>query len=115
MSNTLTQEHTDVMQRIQDINAEMREAEINHAFNWWWYNEGSRPPANNHDLEEHTEQISREAFHEACRAFGLDAKPIRLEPPTKPPINQFYSLFALGVVVGVFLTFALGLIIIQPK
>jgi hypothetical protein len=115
MSETLTQEHTDVMQRIQDINAEMRKAEIEHAFNWWWCKEGSAPAALANDVYGYAENRSRAAFHEACRVFGLDSKPVRLEPQRKPPINLLYSLFALGVVVGVFLTFALGLIIIQPK
>lgn len=114
MSNTLTQDHIDVMQRIQDINAEMRKAEIEHAFICWWDHIGSAAPGSGDDLYQHTEKQSRKAFHFACEHFHLPVQSPQAEKPERK-INQLYSLFALGVVVGVFLTFALGLIIIQPK
>lgn len=114
MSETLTQEHTDVMQRIQDINTEMRKAEIEHAFICWWDHIGSAAPGRVDDLYQHTEKQSRKAFHFACEHFHLPVQPAKAKKP-ESKINLLYSLFALGVVVGVFLTFALGLIIIQPK
>lgn len=115
MSETIAEYKTRLDQRIGLNEVELRKAEIDHAFNWWWYEHGSRPPASSDDLEEHTLKISQEAFHEACRQFDLVPNVALPAPRKEREINQLYSLFALGVVVGVFLTFVLGLIILQPK
>ena len=116
MTDALTQEQADAVKRLEQRNAAVHEAQIDHAFSWWWWNTGaSAPPRPGQDLEKHMEEVARMAFHEACRLFALkNPKPAVQEPP-KLPINLCYSLFSLGVGVGIFLTFALGLIIIQPK
>lgn len=81
----------------QEIDAEMRHAELNHFFNWWWHSTGSRPPE--HDIEDHICEIARESFFEGVRFNGFE-----FPKPSHTPIDgrgsQLYALFALGVVVG---------------
>lgn len=115
MIDTIEKDYAEALLHVEEKEREIRQAEVDHAFNWWWYNKGSCPPKSEHDLEEHTMVISREAYHEAVAKFGTAPVPVARQEMTEERAAMIYACFAIGVVVGVFLTFALGLLILQPK
>jgi hypothetical protein len=113
--NAIESDWAQAKEKLSETERELRQAEIDHAFNWWWYNVGSRPPKSQHDLEEHTEAISREAFNEAVKRFGISSEPAPVKPMTEERAGLLYSLFAIGIVVGMFIAFVTFFLVIKPN
>jgi hypothetical protein len=113
--HSIENELNQTKEKLSETEREMRQVEIDHAFNWWWYNTGSRPPKSSHDLEEHTEVISREAYNEAVKQFGTDTDLAPCQQSTEERAGLLYSLFALGVVVGICIAIATFLLVINPN
>lgn len=117
MIHAIEKDYAEALLRVEENEREMRQAEINHAFNWWWYNKGSAAPASDADLYEHTESTARAAFQEAVEKFGVQVPPA---PATSKPMNEeranfIYSIFAIGVVVGMGLSLIASFFIIKPN
>ena len=48
--------------------------QLDAAFDHWWHNEGSAPPSNIMDCEEHCRHVARIAWHNGAYVAGPDAE-----------------------------------------
>lgn len=112
--DSIESELTQTKEKLSETEREMRQVEIDHAFNWWWYNNGNSGfPLTTKPLNESIEDIARSAFIEAATRFRVDAPlPAKM---TEERAGLLYSLFAIGVVVGMLITLVMFLFVINPK
>ncbi len=116
MIHAIEKDYTDALLHAQENEREIRHAEVDHAFNYWWYNTGSAIPARYADVWEHTERTARAAFQEAVEKFGgpVPHAPAATKPMTEERLNLLYSIFAIGVVVGMGIALIALFFIIKP-
>jgi len=100
----ITEEKTAVESRLAEIENEMSLAHRDHAFEYWW------TTCKNRDMLMRR-QLAKEAFNRAHSIYCHEAK-IKIE---RPPVSAMYALFAIGVVVGMIISFVTFFFVIQPN
>lgn len=113
--NAIEKDWAQAKEKLTETERELRQAEIDHAFNWWWYFTGSAAATYGKRHAGNIEEISRAAFNEAVNRFGVRANPEPTKPMTMERANLLYSLFAIGVVVGMFIAFITFFLVIKPN
>lgn len=111
MSEDIAEYKTRLDQRIEDTESALLQAEIDHSFNWWWYNEGSIAPQHGDDLCEHTERQCRKAFEQGTKMLVIPLKPQIYE---EIPFEKVFAILALGIVIGVAMGFGIALLTKSP-
>jgi len=101
----ITEEKTAVKSRLAEIENEMSTAHRDHAFEYWWQTSES--------YKKHSGwKASYQKAWNACHSIYCHEAKIKIE---RPPVSAMYALFAIGVVVGMIISFVTFLFVIQPN
>ena len=114
MSETIAEFQSRLDQRMEEHECALLQAELDHAFNWLWYQELSGPPLSNHDLEEHTERMCRKAFFHGVKS-RISGQVTPVAKTTTPQPSLLFALFAFGVVIGMAIGFTTFFLNVSPN
>lgn len=106
----IDREINDAREKSAAIDREINDIANEHEFNWWWYKTGmSMEPLDRENPEAFVARIARISY---MHARGLpDLPPCSVPELEATPMAGLLGMFAIGVVVGIFIAIATAIII----